>query len=847
MNSAVFWKKNEIAAGALSGLPLGGGRMKISRRQSLGNWAMLVVTVTAATASAIAVAQFRGRADQYRQTQLALTRVEGQIHRMEAFHARVSVAPEKTQLTAEETEALRKELLQLVRGLEADPRLYSALISSMEYASSWAQQPVAARPSTPGISTPYARAVTRLRQATADYEEAAQSAIWKSDVEATLGLLAFVVALAAILWRFGAARQHAKLAEAEQRVAEQGENRFRTLTEKSSDIIAILDGDGVIQYLSSSVEHVLGFPKQHWIGTKFLDLVHAEDSAGARTLLANLPATEPATAELRFRHANGNWCNMELFARNELGTTNVAGIVLNARDVTDRKRAEEQLVHDATHDALTQLPNRALFLDRLQRAVNRARRDPEYNFAVMFIDLDRFKLVNDTLGHLAGDRVLKHFARRLSGCLRNTTAANSLETLDVRRPVGDDTLARIGGDEFAILIEELRDVSDAIRVAQRILKRLETPHDLDGVDVYTAASIGIATKSTDYKSADEALRDADIAMFRAKTVGGSRFEVFDPAKHSQGIRRLQLESELRRALENHDFEVFYQPIVSLESSKVESIEALIRWRHKDHGLIPPHEFISIAEDTGMIVLIGRWVLREACEKLHMLQQTHPDSAPKTVSVNLSAKEFAQADLVENVRKILEETGLNPGSLRLEITESVAMNDVDRVASMLTELKKLGVRISIDDFGTGYSSLSYLRRFPIDTLKIDRSFVAAMDDSQESREIVRTIMTLANNLNMDVVAEGTETVTQIDELKTMACKYAQGFFFSRPLDGDALSDAYSRGMGLMPNVAEEGVALEVEQEEPCVNAPPPESAEPPQPNAPEPLLPVLPHMNPAMTP
>jgi PAS domain S-box-containing protein len=811
--------------------------MKISRRPSLANWAMLIVTVAAATASAIAVAQFRERADHYRQTQLALTRVEGQIHRMEAFHAQVSAAPDKPQLTSEEIAPLRKELLQLLRGLEADPRLYGALISSMEYASSW-EQPARTPASAPGMPNSYARAVSRLRQATADYEAAAQTAIWKSNVEATLGLLAFVVALAAILWRFGAARQQAKVAEAEQRAAEAGENRFRTLTEKSSDIIAILDANGIIQYLSSSVEHVLGFPKQHWMGTKFLDLVHAEDCASAHNLLANLRPAQVAMAELRFRQANGKWCNMELFARNELGTANVAGIVLNARDVTDRKRAEEQLVHDATHDVLTQLPNRALFLDRLQRAINRAKRDPDYSFAVMFIDLDRFKLVNDTLGHLAGDRVLKHLARRLSGCLRQMAAAHPPEPEVAPRPAGDDTLARIGGDEFAILIEELRDVSDAIRVAQRILKRLETPHDLDGVDVYTAASIGIATKSQEYKSADEVLRDADIAMFRAKTMGGSRFEVFDAARHSQGIRRLQLESELRRALEHEEFEVFYQPVVSLESSKVASIEALIRWRHKQHGLIPPHEFISIAEDTGMIVLIGRWVLRQACQTLHKLQQMHPASAPKTVSVNLSAKEFAQADLVDHVRKVLEETGLNPESLRLEITESVAMHDVERVAGLLMELKEIGVRISIDDFGTGYSSLSYLRRFPIDTLKIDRSFVTAMDDNQESREIVRTIMTLANNLNMDVVAEGTETVTQIDELKTLACKYAQGFLFSRPLDGAELADALSRGVELTPLTDKGAEEFSGAWGKPCVTTPPPE----PQ----QPILPAAPQPDPAIT-
>jgi diguanylate cyclase (GGDEF)-like protein/PAS domain S-box-containing protein len=642
-----------------------------------------------------------------------------------------------------------------------------------------------------GGPSPYTLAIARLREATAAYDEAAQTALWKADLEATLGLLAFVVALAAILWRFGTARRRADLAEAEQRATEQSEHRFRALTEKSSDIIAIVDANGVIQYLSNSVENVLGYPKQHWMGAQFLEVVHEDDAGNARNLLENVGSHEAATTELRFCRANGKLRNMELFARNELSNPNVAGIVLNAHDVTDRKQAEEQLVHDATHDALTQLPNRVLFLDRLQRAIARAKRDPEYNFAVLFIDLDRFKLVNDTLGHVAGDRVLKHFAGRLAGCLRHTVSVPA-ESVETRRPTGDDTLARIGGDEFAILIEELHDVSDAIRVAQRILKRLEPPHDLDGVDVYTAASIGIATTSKEYNSADEVLRDADIAMFRAKTIGGSRFEVFDAAKHSQGIRRLQLESELRRALEQHEFEVFYQPIVTLHNSKIESVEALIRWHHKEHGLIPPHEFIGIAEDTGVIILIGRWVLREACEKLHSLQEMYPDSAPKTVSVNLSAKEFAQPDLVEYVRRVLEETKLDPKSLRLEITESVAMTDVEHVSQLLTQLKEIGVRISIDDFGTGYSSLSYLRKFPIDTLKIDRSFVTAMDDNEESREIVRTIMTLANHLNMDVVAEGTETSTQIDELKNMACKYAQGFLFSQPLDGKALAETLARG-------------------------------------------------------
>jgi diguanylate cyclase (GGDEF)-like protein len=437
--------------------------------------------------------------------------------------------------------------------------------------------------------------------------------------------------------------------------------------------------------------------------------------------------------------------------------------------------AQERLLHDALHDHLTQLPNRTLFMESLQRATRRRIRHPEYTFAVLFVDLDRFKTINDSLGHAVGDRLLLEIVRRMVGTLRHDDSISRT----VPEDVSDNTLARLGGDEFTILVEDIHDPSDAVRVAERIQKAVSVPLSLDdGRDVFTTASVGIAVSTSPEGSGDTLVRDADIAMYRAKAAGGDQCAIFDATMHHRAAERLQLETDLRHAIERNEFRLHYQPIVSLGDRRLVGVEALLRWEHPEQGLLAPAAFLRVAEETGLITRIDQWVLREACGQASRWLATFPADSPATVSVNVSAKGFAQPDIVSQVANTLRETGLHAHNLRLEITESVAMADAERARTVLIELKALGVRLSLDDFGTGYSSLSYLQRFPVDTLKIDRSFVVGMDQNDECSEIIRTILNLARTLGLDVIAEGTETAAQVAYLAELDCRFAQGYFFSK---------------------------------------------------------------------
>ena len=439
------------------------------------------------------------------------------------------------------------------------------------------------------------------------------------------------------------------------------------------------------------------------------------------------------------------------------------------------RTAHDRLMHDALHDQLTRLPNRALFMERLRRAMSIRQRHPHSLFAILFIDLDRFKTVNDSLGHPAGDQLLLEIARRLTQELRGEDAVARVG----RDPAGGDrTLARLGGDEFIVLVEDLRDPSDAVRIAERVQQCLDRPVRVEGQDVFTTASIGIAVSAEAHRSGDDVVRDADIAMYRAKAAGGDRCAVFDATMHARAVERLQLETELRRALERDEFRLYYQPIVSLQDRRLVGFEALIRWQHPDRGLLGPGEFLDVAQDAGLLARIDAWVLAAACREARRWQD--PGRDPITVSVNLSASGFARPDLVAQVAAALGAAMLEGRVLRIEMTESVAMADAARTGDVLRELKALGVGVSLDDFGTGYSSLSYLQRLPVDALKVDRSFVTGLHERDESRQIIGTILQLAHTLKLDVVAEGTETVSEVEYLAEAQCGYAQGFFFSRPI-------------------------------------------------------------------
>jgi len=431
------------------------------------------------------------------------------------------------------------------------------------------------------------------------------------------------------------------------------------------------------------------------------------------------------------------------------------------------EETKEHFRHAAFHDSLTGLPNRAMFTELLKAEIESSSRRNDHMFAVLFLDLDRFKNINDSLGHTHGDLLLVAFAERLERTLR---------------PV--DTLARFGGDEFAILLSGMTDATDAVRVAQRIQDELSQPFVLDKNSAFATASIGIALSSSGYDRADDILRDADIAMYRAKENGKARYELFDHGMHARAVLRLQLESDLRQAIENREFCVYYQPIVSLQTGRLAGFEALVRWNHPRRGLVSPADFIPVAEETGLIVPIGEWVLNEACAHVRQWQIDSPSHRSLSLSVNLSARQVAQPDLLDRIKEALQTSKLNPHCLKLEITESVVMENAEAAALMFKQLRSLGVQLSIDDFGTGYSSLSYLHRFPLNYLKIDRSFVMRLTTDNDNA-IVRTISTLARNLGMEVIAEGIETEEQYQQLKMLGCEYGQGYLFSRPVDSDSV--------------------------------------------------------------
>ena len=449
--------------------------------------------------------------------------------------------------------------------------------------------------------------------------------------------------------------------------------------------------------------------------------------------------------------------------------------------VVERQRARDQLMHDALHDSLTKMANRALFLDRLRNLMARTVRDKGYAFAVLFLDLDRFKTVNDSLGHAAGDQLIVGVANRLVECLRDTDLVTRQDSTAPQAEYEDNLVARLGGDEFTILLDNIRDVSDPIRVAQRINQALAAPFFIQGQQVYSSASIGIALSTTGYQDVQDILRDADVAMYRAKSIGPARWELFDQAMRERAVARLKIEVDLHRAVEQQEFKLVYQPVVSLSDGVVRGFEALVRWQHPTRGIVSPAEFIPLAEEVGLIGTLGAWVLNAACTQAALWQRSYPRSEPLTMSVNVSAHQLTQGDLVAQVADVLLRTGLIPRTLKLELTESVVMGDAERARGIFMALKGLDVKLSLDDFGTGYSSLSQLRRLPLDTLKVDRSFVSAMDSDDEKRQITQIIVSLAQLLGMTVVAEGAETLGEVLALKAMGCEFVQGYYYYRPLD------------------------------------------------------------------
>src|SRR5579859_2345503 len=544
----------------------------------------------------------------------------------------------------------------------------------------------------------------------------------------------------------------------------QSEERFRSLVQNASDVIAILDGDGRIGYASPAVQSVWGQSPEELRGTILLDLVHPDEQGAANAYLRSVLSQPGGTLmdELRVRHSDGSWRDFEIVATNMLDQPAVEGIVATCRDITERKTFERELSRLAFTDTLTGLPNRALLLDRLTHGLERAARQAR-KVAVLFLDLDRFKVVNDSLGHAFGDALLVEVANRINLCLGT-----------------GDTAARLGGDEFTVLLEDVVDERQAEEVAERVAEALRLPVVLDGREIFVSASIGIALSSSLAIGPEAVLRNADLALYRAKADGRARYAVFDPSMQAHAIERLEVETDLRRALDRNELRVYFQPVVNLETGAVNELEALARWERPGHGIVSPLVFIPIAEETGLIVPIGQWVLEEACRWAQRWQIYSLHQHPMVVSVNLSARQFQKPDLLADIQRALRETGFNPHQLKLEITESVVMQDAEATIETLEALKALGIRVAIDDLGTGYSSLSYLKRLPVDTLKIDRSFVSGLGHDAQDTAIVDSIVALARTLQLSVTGEGVETQAQARHLKQLGCERGQGFLYAKPL-------------------------------------------------------------------
>ncbi|GAB4460355.1 MAG: EAL domain-containing protein [Elainellaceae cyanobacterium] len=540
------------------------------------------------------------------------------------------------------------------------------------------------------------------------------------------------------------------------------EERFRTVANAAPVLIWMAEPDGQHSFVNQRWVEFTGSPLSQLLGSAWMQRIHPADLPRFCQIYEAAIATRQSyVAEYRLRDAHSayRWV-METGVPLLNAGQAFAGFIGCCVDIHDRKQTEDQLLHNALHDNLTDLPNRTLLMERLKLSLGRAKRYDGFHFAVLFLDLDRFKLVNDSLGHLVGDQLLVAIASRLNNLIRPT-----------------DLLSRLGGDEFVILLDDIESAQEAVQVASRILESLQTPFVLEGRDVFISTSIGIVLSSSEYRDGAELLRDADIAMYRAKTQGKARYEIFNPVMHQEVLKRLHLESDLRQALKQQEFVLHYQPIVSLSSGTLAGFEALVRWQHPQQGLVPPDEFIPIAEETGLIVPLGQWVLTEACRQLAEWQHQFVKMPPMRVSVNLSVKQLQEPGLLTYIDEVLAQSGLSGASLTLEITESMLIDNAETVITLLNELRSRSINIDIDDFGTGYSSLGYLRRLPIHALKIDRTFTYNL---ALNADIVKAIIALGHALSLDIVAEGIETSEQATLLNALNCEYGQGYYLGRPL-------------------------------------------------------------------
>jgi diguanylate cyclase (GGDEF)-like protein/PAS domain S-box-containing protein len=569
------------------------------------------------------------------------------------------------------------------------------------------------------------------------------------------------------------------------------EELFRIVTENAADMIALVDVKGRRLYNSPAYKRILGYSTAELGETSAFEQIHPDDRF--KVLEAAREARESGTGkrlEYRVKHKDGSWRTLESLAsaiRDDKGQ--VAKLVIVNRDISERKRAEQQLEHNLFHDPATGLPNRRQFLDRLQSAFVRSHRDAGRPYALLVANLDHFKVFNETMGAAAGDHILLEISRRLTAKVRQ----DDMILRGGSRGVAEEAvLCRLGGDEFAVLLDAISDPSDAMRAARSILEAVAEPFSLESREMRVSVSVGIALSGPTHERPEDMLKDAETAMRRAKSLGGSRCEVFDEAMHSQAVGRLRLETDVRAALTERQFRIYYQPVLHLATRRAVSFEALLRWDHPTQGLISPYRFIEAAEDTGILVSIGHWLILQACLQLRDWEANYaepvsgqPVSTQTSITVNVSARQFADARLVNDIQDALQQTGIDPARLQLEMTEAVAAADPRLTVSVLAHLKHLGIGVILDNFGTGNTSLRGLREFPVDALKIDRALVREMQADVASADIVEMITAIAHKMNMKVIAEGIETARQVERLIELGCEYGQGYYFSQPMEAKAV--------------------------------------------------------------
>jgi diguanylate cyclase (GGDEF)-like protein/PAS domain S-box-containing protein len=746
----------------MSAIPLPGTR----RRRGAPTWVVAFAILVAAIVAGLTVSALRQRADDARREQVVFERVRALVNEESSLELEAAVAPGARDQHARLIQAKRHAVEGALADLRREaPRPLADALADYQHAVDDELRLFAQKRDDAAIDVAERRVDPSLQRLRFALDQAGEESSHDASVtgfQANAGAVVFLAlaAIFSVLLLRALLRTRRSLEHAEERALRESERWFRSLVQEATELIVVVDPDTTIRYATESITPLLGYHPENVLGKKLVELAHPDDVGH----LQQVAAAEPSRRafECRLWSQAGTWMFME-WAQGV--RPDAAGCILTGRDVSERKKLEQELRHQAFHDSLTGLANRALFEDRLAHALAGLRRR-EGGLAVLFVDLDDFKTVNDSLGHSIGDDLLRSVGERLRYNLR-----------------GSDTAARLGGDEFGVLLDGAATPEGATEAARRLLNALEPPFTIDGRHLTVSASVGISLATSGAETMEELMRNADLAMYEAKRRGGAQWRVFEEAMHAVALGRLQLGAELHSAVEQEQFELHFQPVVRLDNAAVIGAEALVRWRHPERGLLPPSHFLPLAEQTGLVVPIGRWVLAHACHALADWQRDHPRDEPLSLSVNVSMRQLHESRVVEDVRAALDAAGVEPQQLVLEITESFLADETEEVLRCLQRLRALGVRLAVDDFGTGYSALSYLQRFPIDMLKIDRSFVEHARRASPSVNLVRSIVQLGRSLHLDIVAEGIEEGEQAEELLAMGVTAGQGFYYSEPLAPD----------------------------------------------------------------